>query len=339
MKMSLNRKTFIRTLLILIVSTMLMFLVVFLVEPYYYKDKIIRKHSNYIDSLSEGCSKLLYEESQYEFNCYLENTMQSIAYIALFNKEGVQVKIPVEHSKNNFYSCTQFKVNYETFVKSYKYQKNEIDTFDLNEIFVFYDIIDKTEMICRDIIFKDGKKYKLVIIVNIASISDFNGVLIQMIPFVIFLIVIISLITSMISSRIITKPIINISKIADNMSNNLEIKSNIKRKDEIGVIGNSLNILTDKLSVTLEDLRIMNEKLEGDILKEKEIDKKRRDFFYEASYKLNKPLNEISFYYKMALDNIQDENMVNEYFGVILGIIDEIEKQVKILLEKSRDNI
>ena len=339
MKISLNRKTFIRTLIILIISTMFLFFVVFLVEPYYYKEKIMKKHYNYIDSLKKECSKTCYEDVKHEFDSYLRSILLSIAYIALFDEEGEAVEIPLDYAKQYFYGGTKCVVNYDTFVNSYRYQKNEIDTFDLNEVFVFYDDIDKSEMICRDIVFKDGKKYKLVIVVNITSISEFNDVLVNMVPFVLILVVIISLITSRISSRIITKPITNISKIADIMSKNLEIKCTVKRKDEIGVIGDSLNILTDKLSVTLEELRIMNEKWEEDIIKEKENDKNRREFFYEASYKLNRPLNEISLYYNKALENIEDEERVNEYFNRILEIIDEIEVQVKGLLEKSRDSV
>ena len=64
----------------------------------------------------------------------------------------------------------------------------------------------------------------------------------------------------------ITKPILNLSDISNEMSQlKLENRYTGKRKDEIGKLGRSINTLADKLETTISELKSANIELEKDI--------------------------------------------------------------------------
>ena len=67
-------------------------------------------------------------------------------------------------------------------------------------------------------------------------------------------------------SRIITNPVLKISRISKEMSDmRLEWQLEERRSDELGVLENSLNTLSRKLSATLEELRKCKSPAQKDI--------------------------------------------------------------------------
>ena len=69
-------------------------------------------------------------------------------------------------------------------------------------------------------------------------------------------------------SRWFSKPIMKLAKISKEMSNlNFNIKYDGHSDDEIGVLGNAMNELSDKLETTIIELKQANSDLKKDITK------------------------------------------------------------------------
>ncbi len=58
-----------------------------------------------------------------------------------------------------------------------------------------------------------------------------------------------------------------------------EAKYTGDEKDEIGVLGNSMNQLSDRLKDTIGQLRSANEELQNDIAEKVKIDEMRKEFY------------------------------------------------------------
>lgn len=92
-------------------------------------------------------------------------------------------------------------------------------------------------------------------------------------------------------SRHTTKPIIRISGIADRIANlDFSWYCPDLRGDEIGVLSQSINELSDKLHNALDEIRRRNDRLEDEILLEKERERRRMLFFSGVSHELKTPI-------------------------------------------------
>ena len=89
----------------------------------------------------------------------------------------------------------------------------------------------------------------------------------------------------------ITKPVLEISRISEKMSD-LQLNWTVdeQRTDELGTLGKSLNRLSYNLSVTLSDLQNANKRLEADIEHEKKLEQARTNFFSAVSHELKTPI-------------------------------------------------
>lgn len=62
------------------------------------------------------------------------------------------------------------------------------------------------------------------------------------------------------------------------------------RNDEIGVLSDNLDDLSNQLSSALEDLKIANKKLKEDVEKEKQLEQQQLSFFSAVSHELKTPI-------------------------------------------------
>lgn len=133
-----------------------------------------------------------------------------------------------------------------------------------------------------------------------------------------------------------TKPILELADISEKMSNlNFEIKYKRHDKDEIGILGNSMNKLSAKLETTISELKSANNELEKDIAKKIQIDEMRKDFLSNVSHELKTPLALIQGYAEGLMDGINDDDKESRQFycEVIIDEADKMNKLVKKLLD------
>lgn len=137
-------------------------------------------------------------------------------------------------------------------------------------------------------------------------------------------------------SRKFTDPILELNDIAKKMSN-LDFSHKYRIKDvddEINNLGRSINVMSDKLERTINQLRNSNIELEKDIEEKSKIDEMRKSFISDVSHELKTPIALIQGYSEGLLENVNtDEESIKFYAEVILDETNKMDKLVKQLLE------
>lgn len=137
-------------------------------------------------------------------------------------------------------------------------------------------------------------------------------------------------------SRKFTDPILELNDIAKKMSN-LDFSHKYRIKDvddEINNLGRSINVMSDKLEKTINQLRNSNIELEKDIEEKSKIDEMRKSFISDVSHELKTPIALIQGYSEGLLENVNtDEESRKFYAEVILDETNKMDKLVKQLLE------
>lgn len=132
-----------------------------------------------------------------------------------------------------------------------------------------------------------------------------------------------------------TKPILELADISEEMSKlNFDVKYKRHDKDEIGILGNSMNQLSSKLETTISELKTANNELQKDIAQKIQIDEMRKDFLSNVSHELKTPIALIQGYAEGLLDGINDDDKESRQFycEVIIDEADKMNKMVKKLL-------
>ncbi|MDF2804398.1 MAG: hypothetical protein K0S61_4303, partial [Anaerocolumna sp.] len=126
-------------------------------------------------------------------------------------------------------------------------------------------------------------------------------------------------------SKKFSKPILQLSGIAKQMSDlNFDVKYNVNTRDEIGELGSSINILSEKLENTISELKTANNELLSDIQNKVQIDEMRKDFLSNVTHELKTPIALIQGYAEGLKDNINDDMESKEFYCEV--IIDEAQK-------------
>ncbi len=117
------------------------------------------------------------------------------------------------------------------------------------------------------------------------------------ISFITIIILIVALIIFSVLIRRVTKPLSDMSKITHNMSElNFSQKCAPNKIEEISLLSDSINDMSDSLEKALLDLRERNKKLQEDIEQEKTIDQLRQTFISGVSHELKTPIAIIQGY-------------------------------------------
>lgn len=126
-------------------------------------------------------------------------------------------------------------------------------------------------------------------------------------------------------SRGFTKPILKLAEISKEMSElNFDVKYEVKSKDELGTLGNSMNVLSEKLETTISELKSANNELQVDIEKKTRADEVRKEFLSNVTHELKTPIALIQGYAEGLKDNISESPEDREFYCDV--IIDEAAK-------------
>lgn len=132
-----------------------------------------------------------------------------------------------------------------------------------------------------------------------------------------------------------TRPILELADISEEMSKlNFDVKYKRQDKDEIGILGNSMNQLSERLEKTISELKSANNELQNDIEQKIQIDEMRKEFLSNVSHELKTPIALIQGYAEGLLDGINDNDRESQQFycEVIIDEADKMNKMVKKLL-------
>lgn len=134
-------------------------------------------------------------------------------------------------------------------------------------------------------------------------------------------------------SRRVTKPITELTEVSQRMANlDFDAKYESGGNNEIGVLGQNLNRMSETLLQNMTELKTANNELKKDIEKKNEIDSMRREFLSNVSHELKTPIALIQGYAEGLQENITDEKEKDFYCDVIIDEANKMNILVKQLL-------
>lgn len=159
----------------------------------------------------------------------------------------------------------------------------------------------------------------------IQSIKESISISNRFIAYVGFIVICISVIVSYIFSNYITKPIKELSRVAERVSEmDFTAKYTGSRKGEFGLLGDSINSMSEKLEKNISQLKSANIELKKDIEDKNKIDENRREFLSNVSHELKTPIALIQGYAEGLKEGVSDDLESMEFYCDV--IIDEASK-------------
>lgn len=135
-------------------------------------------------------------------------------------------------------------------------------------------------------------------------------------------------------SRKITRPILELADISDRMGRlDFEARYSGKDRNEIAVLGENINRLSNALERTISELKTANNELQNDIEKKEQIDEMRKEFLANVSHELKTPIALIQGYAEGLKEGVtQDPESTAFYCDVIVDEATKMNQMVKKLL-------
>lgn len=178
--------------------------------------------------------------------------------------------------------------------------------------------------------------YKLYIQIPISAIEESVRISNNLLLIIGMIAIIIAGIAASYASKKFTNPILELNIIANKMSK-LDFSQKYQltdSDDEINELGNSINIMSEKLEKTIGQLRSSNLALERDIEEKSKIDEMRKQFISDVSHELKTPIALIQGYAEGLLENVNADDESRKYYAeVILDESNKMDKLVRQLLE------
>lgn len=132
----------------------------------------------------------------------------------------------------------------------------------------------------------------------------------------------------------VANPVMKLAVLSERMSNlDFEARYEGNAQDEVGVLGRSMNKLSQKLKETIGELQDANRQLQQDIEEKIQIDEMRKDFIANVSHELKTPIALIQGYAEGLTEGMAEDAQSRDYYcEVIMDEADKMNKMVKQLL-------
>lgn len=132
----------------------------------------------------------------------------------------------------------------------------------------------------------------------------------------------------------ITKPILELANLSEKMANlDFEAKYTSGGKNEVGILGENFNKMSERLEETISELKSANHKLQKDIEQKDHIEKMRTEFLGNVSHELKTPIALIQGYAEGLKEGISDDPESREFYcDVIMDEAGKMNQLVKNLL-------
>lgn len=180
--------------------------------------------------------------------------------------------------------------------------------------------------------FENG--YSYIVRTPMESIRDSVSIANRFLAYVGSVMIVISGIVIWVVSRKATEPISELTKISERMIHlDFEAKYHGKSHNELALLGENINKLSETLEKTISELKTANNELQKDIEKKEKIDEMRKEFLSNVSHELKTPIALIQGYAEGLQEGInEDPESTNFYCEVIIDEAAKMNHMVKKLL-------
>lgn len=182
-----------------------------------------------------------------------------------------------------------------------------------------------------------SESYTMTVLSSVTAANQTVEALGRVLPFLVIVVLVVSLLGAVIYSQYITRPIVRLSSVSQKMASlDFHWKCNERRTDEIGVLGRNLDDLSDRLSTALHELQTANEALQNDIDRERELEQQRMTFFSAASHELKTPITVLKGQLSGMLAGVDIYKDREKYLARALAVTNRMEGLVQEVLTISR---
>ena len=329
-KLKLFSKTYIFTMGIISVIILISNVLIYLALPKVYVNNKQKEADKIIEDLIEQVNKSDNKESFKIAKNFAE-------------KYNIQVLLTIGDEKRVFQGLhkVDIYVNEEEITENSLIipnlsGENIIESFDdeNGEIFGQYININNLSIIkSRDFKKSNDVNGSAKIVMDLESFTETRDIILKILPYSIFISLLIALIASYIYARKITTPIKEICDVTKKMENlNKEAFCEVKTEDEIGILAANVNSLYENLLNTIVSL-------EEEIKNVSESEKIKVDFLRSASHELKTPLMSMYIMIENMLYDIGKYKNHYIYLEKCKDIVSELSKMVQEILDTSKLNI
>ena len=176
--------------------------------------------------------------------------------------------------------------------------------------------------------------YSIILRTPIQGIKDNVNISTTLIKYVGGAILAVGIIAAFVVSTYITRPIKQLSNIAEKMSEmDFNARYEGSDKGEIGLLGKSMNNMSEKLEQNIAELKKANLELKKDIDKKEKLEIMRTDFLSNVSHELKTPIALIQGYAEGLKEGITDDPESTQFYcDVIIDEAAKMNNMVKQLL-------
>ena len=221
--------------------------------------------------------------------------------------------------------------------------QNSVDLLSGNETSLTFgkEILDEQEQdafqtASTALALADGT-YTLQIMMSARTVNQLTEAFWRLIPIIGIVVLEIALIVSCFLTRLLTKPILEISDISKRLTTlDMTWRCDTSRTDEVGTLALNLNTMAARLDSTLKELSAANEKLQADIEQERRQEKLRVDFFRAVSHELKTPITVLKGELEGMIYQVGEYKDRDTHLRQSLRTVNDMELLVKEILSASR---
>ncbi|MUG24208.1 HAMP domain-containing protein [Paenibacillus macerans] len=180
-----------------------------------------------------------------------------------------------------------------------------------------------------------GIRY-LFVMASLQPVGEAVGILRQYFVYAAPVILVLVLLLSFFYSRIISRPLVALSRTAARLADlDFTVQPEIRAKDEFGELSRSLTALSRNLDATLKQLTAANEQLRTDMSEKERSEQLRKELIANLSHELKTPLGIVKGFAEGLQDGVAGDKR-ERYLALIVKETDRMNDLIMDMLELSK---